>query len=121
MEAWSFGDAVQACRCGGMDVWSPRTLEVGCRRSDMGIWRYGALEVRCRRSNVEVRHSRVIEKQDNGRILLGYSLRMKGLLPGNLRIKDKRALGLVNVRKKFSIFLRCAQNEFWAFAAYRLP
>ncbi len=46
-------------------------------------------------------------------VIRTYSLRTKGLLPGILRIKDKRVLGVVNALKKFSIFLRCAQNEFW--------
>jgi len=47
-------------------------------------------------------------------IIRRYSVCMKALLPGILRItrKDERALGVMNVLKKFSIFLRCAQIEF---------
>ena len=42
-------------------------------------------------------------------VIRRYSLHIKGLLPGILRIKDKRALGVVNVRRSFDF--RCGECE----------
>ena len=49
------GDALQACRCGGIYLKSPGALEARCRRRDVNIFASRALELRRRAVDVEVR------------------------------------------------------------------
>ena len=49
------GDALQACRCGGICLKSPGALEARCRRRDVEVFASRALELRRYAVGVEMR------------------------------------------------------------------